>query len=185
MNDNENNKLWQYIPLIFKKLPTPGILLVTGNKLQQKNIMTIGWLQFGIVWQKPIVNIYVRPSRYSYKLLQDNDEFTINVMPDSYDNIISICGEKSGSFCDKFSECNIQTINSDTISTPSLKDAEIIIECKIQHKTDIDPKRLNDLILARYYAKNDFHQIISASIQKFSSNKKKGVSNGRNSKRNK
>jgi len=157
-------KLWENLPLILNKLPAPGILLVSGKNNNIKNIMTIGWMQFGIVWQQPVVNIMVRPSRFTYKLLQEHDEFTLNIMPDSFKNAIEICGIKSGSFCDKFKETNLKTVTSTNVSTVSLKDAEIVLECRILYKCDMIPENLNDIILARYYGEGDFHQIITASI---------------------
>ncbi len=161
----------KYFPHIFKLLPYPGILLVTGRNFNEKNIMTIGWIQFGIVWQEPIVTIYVRPSRFSYKYLQNHNEFTLNILSEKYLDQIVICGSKSGSFCDKFEETGLTPAASKTVSTPSIKEAEIILECKSLFKTDIEKDKLNDLISARYYANNDYHQEITASIINIKINK--------------
>lgn len=158
------NKIWDKVPCILKKMPSPGILLVSGKDNKKKNVMTIGWVQFGCVWREAVCNILVRPSRYTFKLLQEHDEFTINVMPDTYNKEIAFCGANSGSFCDKFKETDLQIINSSMVSTVSIKNAEIILECKILHKTNVNPENLNDLILARYYSSEDYHQIITASI---------------------
>lgn len=165
------HEIWKKSDLILNKLPNPGILLITGNDSKNKNIMTIGWLQIGFIWKEPVVSILVRSSRYSFKLLQEYDEFTINVMPDLFNKEIAFCGKQSGAYCDKFKETGLQTVPSKKISSLSLKDAEIIFECKILYKNIINPENLSDLILARYYSDGDFHQIITGMILNFTAKK--------------
>ncbi|MBN2547459.1 MAG: flavin reductase [Spirochaetes bacterium] len=158
--------IWDKIPFLLKKIPTPGLLLITGNK-SEKNIMTIGWLSFGIVWNEPTVSILVRPSRYSYKLLEKYNEFTLNLLPDKFNNIISICGSKSGAYCDKIKETKLTIKNSETVQSVSLKEAEIILECQIVYKNNINNQNLNDIIIARYYSNSDYHCIFTAKILHF------------------
>ena len=165
--DIKKQEIWKRSHLIFNKLPNPGVLLVTGNSEKDKNIMTIGWLQIGIIWKGPVVTILVRPSRFSYKLLQEYDEFTINILSDLYNKEIAFCGTQSGAYCDKFKETGLKTFSSKKVSTLSLKDADIILECKKLYKNNIQPENLNDLILARYYSNGDFHQIITGIIVNF------------------
>ena len=58
------------------KAMNPGILLTTksGDKV---NTMTIGWGTIGIEWGKPIFVGYVRESRYTREMLDQNGEFTM------------------------------------------------------------------------------------------------------------
>lgn len=164
MEINKFHKSLDKIILFLKKVPSPGLLLVTGNGKDKNNIMTIGWIQIGVLWKEPAVSIAVRPSRYTYKLLQEFDEFTINAMPEKYNDVISFCGAKSGAFCDKFKETKLHGIPSSKVSCYSIKDSEYSMECKILHRTNINPDNLNDIILARYYANQDFHEMITAKI---------------------
>ncbi len=163
------HEIWEKAHLILNKLPNPGILLISGDGIKNINIMTIGWLQIGFIWKEPVVSIFVRPSRHSFKLLQEHDEFTINVMPDLFNKEIAFCGAKSGAYCDKFKETGLQTVSSKKVSSLSLKDAEITFECKTLYKNIIKPENLSDLILARYYGDGDFHQIITGMILNFKS----------------
>jgi flavin reductase (DIM6/NTAB) family NADH-FMN oxidoreductase RutF len=164
MLENNLHQIWEKVPFIFNKLPSPGILLVTGNSLENKNIMTIGWLEIGVVWSKPVISVMVRPSRYSYRFLEEYDEFTINIVGSKHNEALTLCGSKSGSFCNKFVESGLHAVESINVKTPSIREAELIIECKIIHKTDVVPKNLSDLITARYYPENDFHRIFTGSI---------------------
>ena len=167
MDMKKMHEFWEIVPQIMKKIPSPGILLVSGDGIKNKNIMTIGWLQIGFIWRSPVVNVLVRESRHSYKLLQEHDEFTINILPDLYNKEIAFCGNQSGGFCDKFSETGLQTKKASTVSALALKESEITLECKILYRHNINPDKLSDLILAKYYSGEDFHQIIAASVENF------------------
>lgn len=160
----DKSLIWGVIPGILNKMPGPGALLVSSDGTAKKNVMTIGWIQFGLVWGEPVISVMVRPSRYTYKLLQTNGEFTVNVMPDDFNEALAICGSKSATYCDKFKEAELAVMNSEKISTPCLKDASIILECKTLYKYNMSARELNDLILARFYPEDDFHQILTASI---------------------
>lgn len=167
MDQQNMQKIWKNIPFIMNKMSSRGILLVTGNKEIGENVMTLGWAQFGYMWDAPIVDIFVRPSRYTYSILQKHNEFTLNVMSDLFNNIVDFCGQNSGKFCDKFKETGLEKMPSQTISTPSIKNAEIIVECQTLHATKITPENLNDIVLSKYYANKDFHYIFTAVIKNF------------------
>ena len=69
-----------YAGEIIKALPR-GILLTTkaGDKV---NSMVIGWGTIGVNRGKPVFITYVRESRFTHELLEQNPEFTINVPKD-------------------------------------------------------------------------------------------------------
>jgi flavin reductase (DIM6/NTAB) family NADH-FMN oxidoreductase RutF len=172
MDAKNLQKLLENFPLIVNKLIKPGLLVVTGNGLERKNIMTIGWMEIGYVWREPVVTIAVRPSRHSYKLINEQNEFTVNIMPDNCNKEVEFCGAQSGAFCDKFNETKLHPMNSKKVRTVSIKEALMTIECKILNRNKIAPENLSDLILARYYNKGDFHDIFTASVENFMINKK-------------
>jgi flavin reductase (DIM6/NTAB) family NADH-FMN oxidoreductase RutF len=69
--------VWDYAGQIVQAM-TPGILATT--KAQGKvNTMTIGWGTLGIEWGRPVFILFVRESRYTKQMLDENSEFTINV----------------------------------------------------------------------------------------------------------
>ena len=96
---------------ILNVMPGPGLLMLTGSDAEKENLITIGWLQFGIVWGEPTVNVFVRQSRYSYELLQKYDEFTINLLPvPTFNDVLSKCASSSGSYTNKFKDTNLTKV---------------------------------------------------------------------------
>ena len=81
-----------------------GILLAAQDAEGKPNAMTIGWGTIGIIWSKPIFIVLVRPSRYTYDLIEGLNDFTVNVPPPELKDEVLFCGTVSGRDRDKFAE---------------------------------------------------------------------------------
>ena len=169
-----NINVWDYAGKILEETGK-GVLLTTacGDKV---NSMTIGWGTLGIEWSKPIFTVFVRESRFTKQMLEENGEFTINVPLNGCDkNILSVCGTKSGRDMDKIKELGLTLEAGETISVPGIKELPLTLECKVIYKQDQDPDRVNEENTQRYYPRNeqfpqgDYHtayygQILAAYI---------------------
>lgn len=139
-----------------------GILLTTkaGGKV---NTMTIGWGTLGIEWGKPIYTVFVRESRHTKNMLEENGEFTVNVPMGQVDkNILAVCGTKSGRDMDKIAQLGLHLEEPETISVPGIRELPLTLECKVIYKQDQDPKAIDKACDERYYAKGtpnegDYH----------------------------
>lgn len=133
------------------KALSKGVLLTskTGGRV---NTMTIGWGHIGIEWGKPIFVAYVRESRHTKAMLDENDEFTVNIPMGEYDpKVLGYCGTKSGRDTDKIADMNLALEAGETISVPGIREFPLTLECKVIFKQyqqeNILPKELYD----RYY----------------------------------
>lgn len=89
----------------FKKFIKEWALLTSGTK-EKFNSMTIKWGTMGTIWGKPIITIFIRPTRYTFNFLNSNDYFTISFYDNKYKKELSIMGTKSGRDIDKVKETN-------------------------------------------------------------------------------
>jgi flavin reductase (DIM6/NTAB) family NADH-FMN oxidoreductase RutF len=169
MEKKDFSLFWQNLYHLMKKLPTPGILLVSGEK-SKENIMTVGWLQFGMLWNEPTASILVRPSRFTYDILNKTKKFTLNVLPEKYNDKISFCGSNSGSYCDKFKETGLTKSHTSGTGSVFIKESEIIVDCNIIHVNDIIPETLSDIYIAKYYGSGDYHKIFTGIITDYKMN---------------
>src|SRR5512143_3911977 len=96
-----------------------GAFLVVKGK-EKTNVMTIGWALTGVIWRRPAMMVAVRTSRYTYKLIQEAESFTVSIPSGDMKKEINICGSKSGKEVDKFKECGFSTTKSQKVSTPVL-----------------------------------------------------------------
>ena len=127
------------------------------------NTMTIGWATIGIVWQKPIVMVAVRDSRYTFTIIEKADDFTISVPSKNMSDEIMFCGTKSGRDLDKFKECKLNSKDSQTIFSPIINVPGIHFECKIVFKSAMDPAFLTDEY-KKLYPEKDYHTLYFGQI---------------------
>jgi flavin reductase (DIM6/NTAB) family NADH-FMN oxidoreductase RutF len=112
-----------------------GVLLVSVGSDGRPNVMTIGWLLLGRSYhENPIAVVAVRPARYTFKLLDEIEEFVISVPGPELEKAVTFCGEKSGRDLDKFKEAGLTPIPSVHVRAPSIKECIINIECRIYNK---------------------------------------------------
>ena len=145
---------FDYAGDICKALPR-GILLTT-KRGEEVNSMTIGWGTMGVDWSLPMFIVYVRESRYTKQLLEENGEFTINVpMGDIDKNILSLCGTKSGRDLNKIEELGLHLEEPMSVSVPGIKELPLTLECKVLYKQQQDLSAIPQKILDRYYPVED------------------------------
>lgn len=136
----------------------PGGILLTTKRGEEVNTMTIGWGTIGIEWGRPIFIAYVRESRYTKQLLEENGEFTINIPMGEVDKaILGICGTKSGRSMNKIEELGLHLEDPISISVPGIKELPLTLECKVLYKQKQDLSAVPEDILARYYPVEDDH----------------------------
>ncbi|MCH4202051.1 MAG: flavin reductase family protein [Bacilli bacterium] len=72
--------------ILFKPIKAIGrdYFLINTDVGEQNNTMTAAWGQIGLLWNKPIFTIYVRPSRYTKKLLDQSEYFVISFLPSGH-----------------------------------------------------------------------------------------------------
>lgn len=140
------------------------VLLVSQGKQGPPNAMAIGWGQIGIIWRKPIFTVLVRPSRYTYKLMEESGNFTVNIVPPQLKGVVQHCGTVSGRDHDKLKEKGLNAVPSSKVKTPILQEAILHFECQIVNKNDLIPSELAASIGLALYPKGDFHRIYFGEI---------------------
>lgn len=64
----------------FDKIGKEWYLITSGDQAKY-NMMTASWGTMGIFWGKPVVNSFIRPQRYTFEFIEQNDLFTISFFP--------------------------------------------------------------------------------------------------------
>ncbi len=143
----------------------PDGLFLTVKSEQKLNTMTIGWANIGFIWGVPVFTVVVRKSRYTYRLIEKADEFTVSIpFNDKFKKELAFCGSHSGKNIDKFKECNLHIIKGKEVSTPVIKGCNLFYECKIKYKQAMEAKLLNSDIDKIHYADGDYHTFFYGEI---------------------
>jgi flavin reductase (DIM6/NTAB) family NADH-FMN oxidoreductase RutF len=64
---------------IFKLIGDDWMLICAGN-IKNYNMMTASWGTCGILWNKPVAVIFIRPQRYTHEFTEKNEYFTLNFL---------------------------------------------------------------------------------------------------------
>lgn len=139
-----------------------GAFLVVQAR-DRKNLMTIGWAMFGYVWRRSAMMVAVRNSRFTHRLIEEADSFTVAVPTGNMQKEINFCGTKSGRDLDKFKECQLSTTKAKKVPTPILKIPGYHYECRMIYKTSMDPKFMAKDLEPIYPAK-DYHTLYFGEI---------------------
>lgn len=137
-------------------------LLVSAGKNGDFNTMTASWGMVGVLWNKNVVNVYIRPQRYTYRFFEREPYFTVSVLPQGFDDAYRICGTKSGKDCDKVALAGLHPHFEDQAVT--FEEARLAIVCKKIYVQDLDPAGFLAEDIEKHYPIQDYHRIFCGEI---------------------
>lgn len=140
--------------------------LITVKDCSKTNMMTASWGFFGVMWNKNVVCIVVRPSRYTYDYLMSGGRFTLNFLQKGYEDVLKFCGTKSGRDYDKIKETGLTPIETDENSV-IFAESKLSFVCKKLYVQDMKTSRFCDEKYAEAtYPSGDVHTMFIAEIEK-------------------
>ncbi len=137
-------------------------LLVAGSA--RPNPMTVSWGGLGTLWNRPVVTVYVRPSRFTFALLDAEPAFTVNVLPDRFRAALDLCGSVSGRDRDKWRATGLEKLQSATVPVPRVAEADLSLECRVLATFDLDPTRFLEPSIHDLYPRRDHHRAFVGEV---------------------
>ena len=116
--------------------PVPAVMVSVTDKEGKSNIMTVAWAGT-VCTNPPMVSISVRPSRYSYQILEETGEFVINLTNESLVKACDYCGVVSGRDVDKFAKTGLTPIPMEHVHAMGIDESPVNMECKITEKREL------------------------------------------------
>lgn len=141
--------------------------LLTAGTADRCNTMTIGWCQAGRLWGLRTCTVYVRPERYTYQFMEEQEYFTVSVLPKDWKDAMALCGTKSGRDMDKIKECGL-TVRTGAGGAPFFEEAELVLVCRKLYAQDLEPACVlpagEEKISPSYGAKGGWHRAYTGEI---------------------
>lgn len=113
--------------------PVPAVMVSVTDKDGRSNIITVAWAGT-VCTNPPMVSISVRPSRYSYKMIEDTGEFVINLTNESLVKACDYCGVVSGRDVDKFKKTGLTPIPMEHVRAMGIGESPVNMECRVTEK---------------------------------------------------
>ena len=153
-------------------------MLITAGTEQSFNTMTASWGHIGALWGqsvngRPTVEVFIRPSRYTDKFVDENDCFSLTFFDEQYKKDLAYLGSHSGRDEDKISKTKLTPVFIDGV--PAFKEAKTVIIARKLYKGKIEKNNFIDksIIKAFYdnesghaYNNNSYHNVYIAEILK-------------------
>lgn len=136
--------------------------LVTAGDETGCNTMTVSWGNMGIMWNKNIVTVFIRPQRYTKEFLDRFDNFTVSFYEESSREALKLCGSKSGRDMDKIKAAGLTPVHEN--GTTYFEEARLVLECKKIYLDKIRPEGFLDPSIQKNYPENDYHLIYMGEI---------------------
>lgn len=140
-------------------------MLVTAGTPERFNTMTASWGGLGVLWDRKVCFIFIRPTRYTYEFIERSDSFSLSFFEEKYRKALQFCGSHSGRDTDKIKGAGLTPINRDGIV--SFEEARLIIACRKIYFQDILPTNFLDPEINKMYAKKDYHRMYVGEVMKF------------------
>ena len=138
--------------------------LISAVKGSSTALMTAGWGLMGILWNKPVVTVYVRPSRYTFDFLKSGEKFTLSFFPEDRRDILRYCGSHSGHNEDKLSAISLRDSRIEDYIV--YDEAVLTFACRKIYMREMDERLVLDKsITETYYADKDVHWSFSGLIE--------------------
>ena len=148
----------------FIKMLSEDWALLTAGTIENFNTMTVSWGGIGELWNKDVGFVFVRPQRYTYEFIENNDYFSLSFFGGEFKKELGLCGSKSGRDIDKMDATGF--IPVDLGNTVDFEQAKITVVMKKLAYQDMKPDGFLDESIMKNYTNNDFHRIYVGEIVK-------------------
>jgi len=155
----------EFSPRIFELFDDDWLLLTCGDYAAGDfNAMTISWGSMGIVWNRPFVQVLVRPVRYTFEFMNRYPDFTLCAFDEEHRPALNLLGTQSGRDSNKNEECGLTPKAASMVASPCFAEATLVIECRKLFWQDIDPAHFIDPGIENHYPEKDYHRMFFGEI---------------------
>ncbi len=156
----------EFICSPFKLIGDDWLLICAADdkKPRGANAMTASWGGLGVIWNKNVATVYVRPQRHTFSLTESNDEISLCFLGNEYRDALKLCGTKSGRDMDKISACGLSV--SFEGDAPMINESNMVLVCKKAYSDFIKEQCFDDESHLVCYPKKDYHKLYILEITK-------------------
>lgn len=141
-------------------------MLITAKSKDRVNMMTASWGGVGVMWNKPVAFVAIRPQRFTKTFVDTSEGLSLCFFdPKLYRKDLAYAGKASGRNEDKVAHCGFHVSLAGGI--PYFDEAREVLICKKLFAQDYAPESFIDKdIIENSYPTRDFHTLYILEIEK-------------------
>jgi flavin reductase (DIM6/NTAB) family NADH-FMN oxidoreductase RutF len=109
------------------------VLLSCTDKTGRRNIITLAWSMPASI-DPPMLIVAIAPKRYSHKLIEETEEFVVNVPTREILRETLFCGRRTGREYNKFEETGLTPLPAKAVTPAIIKECVAHLECRLHHQ---------------------------------------------------
>ena len=148
---------------VFKLIGSDWMLITAGTK-NKLNTMTASWGGLGVLWDKNVAFTFIRPQRYTFEFVENNDYYSLSFFNVMYKKELSFCGTNSGRDVNKLEQISFVPYFEE--AAPCFEEARITLICKKLYGDFIKPEYFVDKSIDLNYENKDYHKMYIGEIIK-------------------
>ncbi|MCS7125744.1 MAG: flavin reductase family protein [Aigarchaeota archaeon] len=113
--------------------PKPVAIIVSVDVNGKSNGMSAAWLT-PTSRDPPLLAVAISPKRYTYELIKQSRDFTVNILDSSMVDEAELFGSLSGRDVDKFKKSKLTLVKSNVVKSPHIAEALTAIECTLYNE---------------------------------------------------
>lgn len=140
-------------------------MLISAGNVESHNMMTASWGGLGVLWNRNVATVYIRPSRYTANFVDREACFALSFFGKNK-KIHGICGSKSGRDIDKTKAAGLTPLYTD--GTVYFEEAELVLVCRKLYESKLDNTKFFDPSVEEFYKEipGDYHRVFIGEIIK-------------------
>ena len=127
------------------------------------NMMTASWGGMGVIWNKPVATVYIRPQRHTFGFVEREEYLSLCFFEDEkYRDMLMMCGTKSGRDCDKLALSGLTPVFDR--EAPYYAEASRVLICRKLYRQRFEPECFVGEKAEAQYPDGDYHYMYICEI---------------------
>ena len=129
------------------------------------NAMTASWGGMGVLWNKPVAFVFIRPQRHTYAKIESSSRISLSFFDEKDREALRYFGTHSGRDGDKFVHTGLDREHHPNHDTLFPAQARTVLFCRKVYADDLKKSCFFDSDLLGNYPDDDFHRVYVCQIE--------------------
>lgn len=131
------------------------------------NTMTASWGGVGILWNKPVAFVFIRPQRHTFGFSEENERMTLTFFEEKYRDALTFCGRNSGRDHDKAEVCGLTPVfeTNEKGRAAWFDEARVVLKVRKLYADWLKKDAFTDASPLSSYPADDFHKMYICEIE--------------------
>jgi len=130
------------------------------------NTMTASWGGVGVLWNRPVAFVFVRPERHTFLFTEESPYLTLSFFGGEMREELAFCGRNSGRDVDKAEKCGLAPLFSSDENGRSVffSEAKVVLKTRKLYGKELDMGAFADDAPLEFYRTDGVHKMYVCEI---------------------